>query len=250
MGPGRTLEGREWENDTDDKLASVASELELGPGKEVLEELKKLEELMMQEETYEEDEKKAMATLENCFPVTHDTGEKHDKDVAQISHLKYIPTWQEGMFINRHVYQARSIDPEGEIVVLDLINPNWVRWCFEQNYCYYVMRLGIRQFAAFNGVVKRMSWVPVPLGAAREGCQDKSLLVQSVVVKYKQFEDDTCTFAALASALHYCASNLNMGDKTLASRIASGASGYAKGRNAPAQLDLCAKVVKENSSYF
>jgi hypothetical protein len=82
-----------------------------------------------------------MATLNNCFPITKETGETMDKDVSQIAFLKYIPTHQQGDIIYPHVYQGRSSLADN---VVDLINPNWVHWCFEPNYCYFMMRVGVQ----------------------------------------------------------------------------------------------------------
>ncbi len=241
------LEGKEWEQETVEKLEGVTKELSLGPSKDVLEQLEALENLMMQETTHSDDEDKALATLDNCFPITEETGETEDQEVSEIAFLKYIPTHQKGNTIFRHVYQGRS----GSVSdVVDLINPNWVRWCFEPNFCYYVMRIGLRQWKHCKGNRAKMTWIPVPVGAARVGGGVDRLMIQRVPLKYRQFEEETCAFMALASALHYCASELNMGDKQAASALASGAFGYAKGKNARDQLQVLARKVKEKSSYF
>jgi hypothetical protein len=154
------------------------------------------------------------------------------------------------LIICRHVYQA-MVESGGVDGVGDLLNPSWVRWCFEQSFCYYVMRLGIAEYAQHKGNMKKMSWVPVPLGESRLApCQNRALIVEGVVVKYRQFEMETCTFKAMASALHYCAAVLKKGDKELAARLASGAIGYSKGKNARDQLDTLVKVVWSKKSYF
>jgi hypothetical protein len=65
-----------------DKLTGVTKELSLGPGQAVLEQLVDLEKLMMQDETHDDDVKKAMAALNNCFPIIKETaGETMDEDV-------------------------------------------------------------------------------------------------------------------------------------------------------------------------
>jgi len=113
------------------------------------------------------------------------------------------------------------------------------------------MRIGIRQWKKYGGNIERMTWTPVSLGCLQDGQGGvEHLIVASVPVKYRQFEEETCTFSGFASALHYCSGVLKMGDKQLASQLSSGATSYAKGRNAQAQLDLIAKKVKENSTYF
>jgi hypothetical protein len=75
-------------------------------------------------------------------------------------------------------------------------------------------------------------------------------MVESVLLKNRQLDEETCTFMAMASALHYCASELNMGDKHVASWLVSGALAIAKGRNARGQLGLLARVLKKKSSFF
>ena len=241
------LEGNEWETETVEKLEGVTKELSLGPGQEVLEQLGELEHLMMQKATHSDDVGKAMATLNNCFPITVETGETQDEAVSQIAFLKYIPTHQQGDIIFRHIYQGRSGLADK---LVDLINPNWVRWCFEPNFCYFVMRIGVRQWRQCKGDRAKMSWVPVPLGASRMGGGVHELMIEKVPMKYRQFDEETCAFMSMASALHYCAAELNMGDKDVASWLATTAAGFAKGRNARGQLDLMAKKVKEKSSYF
>jgi hypothetical protein len=79
------LEGKDWEKETVEKLAGVTKELSLGPGQEVLEQLVELKNLMMQDMTHSDDIKKVTATLNNCFPVTEETGETEDQDVLQIA---------------------------------------------------------------------------------------------------------------------------------------------------------------------
>jgi hypothetical protein len=54
---------------------------------------------------------------------------------------------------------------------------------------------------------------------------------------------------ALASALHYCATKLKLGDKQVASSLASVAVSAAK-LDARSQLTVLAKVVKEKSTYW
>ena len=102
------------------------------------------------------------------------------------------------------------------------------------------------------GDIQQITWTPVLLGCSRDAqCGVEHLIVASVPVKYRQFEEETCTFSGFASALHYCSGIMKMGDKQLVSQLSSGApSSYAKGRNAPAQLDLLSKKVKGNSTYF
>ena len=95
-----------------------------------------------------------------------------------------------------------------------------------------------------------MSWVPVPLGASRECNKHLDMLVESVPLKYPQYELETCTFMSMASALHYCATTLEMGDKQFASTLAQGAQGYVRGKSAHAQLDILVKLVREKSKYF
>ena len=36
------------------------------------------------------------------------------------------------------------------------------------------------------------------------------LMIQRVPMKYRQFDEETCSFMSLASALQYCASELNV----------------------------------------
>jgi hypothetical protein len=97
----------------------------LGPDKEVYEKLKELDTLMMEEEPKSDDKDKALSTLRSCFPITYGTSEAKDKEVAQILHFKYIPTHQQGDVIFKQVYQGQSGDK-----LVDLINPNWVHWCY------------------------------------------------------------------------------------------------------------------------
>jgi hypothetical protein len=240
-------EGQDWERNTLEKLATVTQELKRGPGKVVLNQLVKLESLLDEENRHSDDDDKAMATLNNCFPVTYETGETKDQLVSEIAYLKYIPTHQVGQVIFRHVFQG-LISTNNELV--DLINPNWVRYCFDLKFCYYVMRIGVRQWRERAGDRAKLSWIPVPLGAARVGGSVEKLLVATVPLKYRQLEEETCAFMGLASALHYCAAELNMGDKQVASCLATGAAGLAKGKNARAQLDSLIKVVKNKSSFF
>jgi hypothetical protein len=235
-------ESKDWRTNPKDMLRGVESEMSLGPKKEVLEALNDLDETMMEEEDY--DETKVLSCLEGCFPVTASTGEVKDKAVAEVSHLKYIPTHIEGIHQNSHVYQGLT---DGKLV--DLINPNWVRWCFEQDYCMYVMRLGLAQWKKYKDRT-RLKWVPVPLGASRDGGMIRELLVKSVPLKYPQYDLETCTFMSMASALHYCAATLKMGEKQMACTLASGAPGYVRGKNARAQLDLLVKLIKEKSPYY
>jgi hypothetical protein len=112
-------ESKQWRTNTDGMLASVTKEMALGPEKEILDKLNELNILMMSEEPKSDDEEKALATLEICFSITSATGERKDKEVAQISHLKHIPTHQEGDVTFNQVYQGQS---GNELV--DLINPN------------------------------------------------------------------------------------------------------------------------------
>jgi hypothetical protein len=122
-------EGQDWARSPKKLLAGVAKELRLGPGKQVLEDLDGLQKLMMQEDKHSDNVEKALATLNNCFPVTRETGEKKDKSVTEISHLKYIPTHNESSStICRHVYQGR-VESGCVDGVVDLLNPSWVRWC-------------------------------------------------------------------------------------------------------------------------
>jgi hypothetical protein len=170
-----------------------------------------------------------------------------DEDVSQIAFLKYIPTHQVGETIFCHVYQGKSGLAH---TLLDLINPNWVCWCFDQHFCYFVMRVGVRQWRHCKGDTSKMSWVPVPLGASRTGGGVEKLMVERVPIKYRQFEEELCSFMSLASALHYCASELKCGDKDLPFWLANVASHLAKGRNARGQLNLLAKKVKEKGLFF
>jgi hypothetical protein len=163
-----------------------------------------------------------------------------DKELYQISHLKYIPSHQIGAVIFNHVYQGCSGDE-----LVDLSNPNWVRWCFAQPFCYYVIRLGVK-----FGKRKKISWVPVPLGASRDVNRHKDMLVESVPIKYPQYDLETCTFMSMASALHYCSAKLKMGDKQEGCTLSQGAIGYVKGMSARAQLDVLVRLVKEKSTYF
>jgi len=121
-------ESRAWQNNTLDKLQDEQQELSLGPSRQVLMKLGKLAELMMEDEEHSDDEAKAMATLNDCFPViTGETGETEDKLVSEIAYLKYIPTHQEGDVTICHHYQARSISPDGEETLAGAINANWTR---------------------------------------------------------------------------------------------------------------------------
>jgi hypothetical protein len=95
-----------------------------------------------------------------------------------------------------------------------------------------------------------MSWVPISLGTSCEGNQHRDMLIESVPLKYPQYELETYTFMSMASALHYYSSTMDMGDKQLASTLAQGAAGYVKGKNAHAQLDILVKLVSEKSTYF
>jgi hypothetical protein len=128
--------------------------------------------------------------------------------------LKYIPTPQQGDIIFRHVYQGQSGLADK---VVDLINPDWVCWCFEPNFCYSVMRVGVRQWRHCKGNRAKMSWIPVPLGTSRMGGGVDKLMIERVPMKYRQFDEEMCAFMLMASALHYCAAELNCGDKDLAS---------------------------------
>ena len=95
-----------------------------------------------------------------------------------------------------------------------------------------------------------MTWVPVPLGAGRNGGMVQELLVPSVPLKYPQFELNTCAFMSLASALHYCAATMKMGDKGIACLLATVATSYVHGKNARDQLNLLSRLVIEKGSYF
>jgi hypothetical protein len=96
-----------------------------------------------------------------------------------------------------------------------------------------------------------MSWIPVPLGDSRSGgVGPGDLLIASVPLKYRQFEEATCTFMGMASALHYCATKLKMGDKHVADRLASVAGSQALGNNARSQLDVLTKLVKAKNNYW
>jgi hypothetical protein len=209
--------------------------------------LTKLEESMMKDGEDSGDEESIQATLDDCFPITATTGEEKDKQVAEISHLKYIPTHMENKDVYLQVYQGR-LGRDSKLV--DLLNPSWVRWVFDQDYCYYVMRLGIAQWKKYGGDKTKMKWVPVPAGSVNEGVRIDELLIKTVILKYPQYEDETCTFHAFASALHYCAATLKMGDKSTASFFSRGAVGYAKGQNARDQLDFIMKEMKSRQKYF
>jgi hypothetical protein len=113
----------------------------------------------------------------------------------------------------------------------------------------YVMRLGVTQWEKHKDR-RKLKWVPVPLGASRDGGLIRELLVESIPLKYPQYDLETCTFMSMASALHYCAATLKMGEKQMACTLANGAPGYVKGKNARAQLDLLVKLVKDKSPYF
>jgi hypothetical protein len=63
-------------------------------------------------------------------------------------------------------------------------------------------------------------------------------MIERVPMKYRQFDEETCTFMLMASTLHYCVAELNCGDKDLASWLANAATGLAKGRNAQGQLNV------------
>ena len=63
----------------------------------------------MQEDTHEDDNEKAMATLNNCFLLTEETGETMEEDVSPIAFLKYITTHKVGEIIFSHVYQGKSL---------------------------------------------------------------------------------------------------------------------------------------------
>jgi hypothetical protein len=119
---------------------------------------------MMKEKWNSREGKTLLVSLNNCFPITQQTGEVKHKELSQTSHLKYIPSHQIGEVIFNHVYyQGHSGDE-----LVDLINPNWVRWCFAQPFCYYVILLGVQQFKKF-GERKKMPWVPILLDASRDG---------------------------------------------------------------------------------
>ena len=100
------------------------------------------------------------------------------------------------------------------------------------------------------GDMKKIKWVPVPLGASREGEQMEDRFVKSVLVKYPQFDKETCAFTSVASALHYCSATLKMGNKEVASKISNSSVGFAKGKSARQQLDFIGKLVKDNSTFF
>ena len=242
---------QDWENKTDAKQAEVGKELSLGPNKEVQKQLNSVSRLLHKKSYTKTDEAKALATLDDAFPVTETTGETEDKQVSEISHLKYIPQHASGEpgWINRHKYQARSSSAEKQDV--KDISPNWVRWVFEEHFCYVVIKQGIFDFEKYDGVVQNMRWVPVPLGDARkdDAGAPVELMVTSVPLKYKQFEEETCAYKGLASALHYCATKLNMGDKQVASNLASVAVAQAS-QDARTQLENLTKLVKEKSTYW
>jgi hypothetical protein len=250
---------QDWEKKTEEKLAGVAEELSLGPSKQVKKGLGIVEKLLSKKKQVSkiEEEKtlaKALATLEECFPVTAGTGETDDPEVSQVSYLKYIPQHpaDDPAFIMRHSYQSRTLVNGGKDKVTDNINANWVRWVFEQHYCYLVIKRGVSDYKRFKGDVKKMSWIPVPLGDSRkndEAGAPVDLMVRSVPLKYQQFDEETCAYKGLASALHYCATKLEMGDKQVASSLSSVAISEAKG-DARTQLDMLTKLVKEKSTYW
>jgi hypothetical protein len=76
------------------------------------------------------------------------------------------------------------------------------------------------------------------------------MLVESVPIKYPQYNLETCTFMSMASALHYCSAKLKMGDKQFGCTLSQDAIGYVKGMSACAQLDVLVRLVKEKSLYF
>jgi len=78
----------------------------------------------------------------------------------------------------------------------------------------------------------------------------EELVDRGVPLKYPQYELNTCAFMSMASALHYCASTLQMGDKQIGALLAAGAEGYVRGKNARAQLNLLSKLVIQRSTYF
>ncbi len=230
-------ESKEWRTNMDGMLAGVQKEMSLGGKAEVLEQLNQLDRLMMKEDRTKDEDDKVLHTLKTCFPRTSKTGEVNDKEVSQISHLKFIPGHMLHGEIYKQVYQGRAGDE-----LVDLINPNWVRWVFDQQFCYYVMRLGVQQWNKY-GERRKMTWVPVPLGAARDGNHHQGMLVDTVPIKYPQYDLETCTFMSMASALHYCSSVLKMGDKLVGNTLAQGAVGYIKGMSARAQLDTLIRLV-------
>jgi hypothetical protein len=249
--------GKGWEKDLENKLAIATRELSLSPGgKELLKELDSLEKVLTKPDyPNQDDEDDVRCRLSHAYPIKKGTGEKDDKDVSEIAFIKYIPTFEIDGVIYRHVYQGRKVgvDKSGKSgEILDLLNPHWCRWVFEQNFCYYVMRVGRKQWKQHHDK-KKISWIPVPLGSARKGggiVEIDHLMVESVPLKYRQFDEETCTFMGMASALHYCAAVKQMGDKHLASWLSSCANAFAKGKNARSQLDQLARVLKRQSSYF
>jgi hypothetical protein len=82
-----------WEKETEVQLEVATKELSLGPGKELLEELRKLENLMMQADKHSNDKDQVLTTLQHCFPSTDETGETKDKErCVQNSLLEIYPS--------------------------------------------------------------------------------------------------------------------------------------------------------------
>jgi hypothetical protein len=166
-------------------------------------------------------EKKAVsARLEKEFPDKK--GEKKDKQVTQIAHLKYIPATTRaftpvearerrkmGLGISGyqthiiHYYQglAYKKDKGGESFLSDKLNYLWVRDCFDERFVSLVKEVGIDETK--RGILlKNRKWIPVPIGDSSTRCVSQDLEVE-VKVHYQQGEHSTCLFRALASAFHH-----------------------------------------------
>ena len=82
-------ESKDWREILGGMLAGVRKQISLGPNKEVLTSFDALDAMMMDETASPSQDKDALDTLEKCFPLTSRTGERKDKEVNNISHLKY-----------------------------------------------------------------------------------------------------------------------------------------------------------------
>ncbi len=207
-------------------------------------------------------EKKVVADILDAeFPITERTGELDDKEVAQISHLKYIPPEVRQLSnkeklarrkaglamkgIEMHLsafYQGLTYDEaKGKSYMVDKLNIMWVRDCFEEAFVTLVKNIG-REETRSEVALNKRKWIPVPVGDSSSRAVSPHLVV-NVRVRYEQGEGKTCLLRSLASAFHH------LGQKHTGSVLASVAKKYA---NVPAdeQLKAAINAVKEHDNVY
>ncbi len=210
------------------------------------------------------DAKKAIALMEEWFPVSDTTGETEDKEVLQISKLKYIPLRHGVAQPDRKVvvrelvgqyYQGLAIqnipNKPSKSTVIDRLNPDWIHQVFESTFVRFVVQNALRQSrlhavaqktAKVRTIVdipdKDIKWIDVPAGNVLLQPVTTDLIRRDVTMKYRQGKKATCIFSSFASLLAY------KGHKDAGNRIQQKAILYV-GLPLDQQLDGLERCVRD-----